>query len=144
MGIYGGSESSAGRDTWQRTLLSAKSLNNGNSYAEYGMDDVKNTVTKAAVISATLVLSTALFSAAAFAQLPVDFSQTRITTTELRDDIYMLQGEGGNIVVAVAEDGLLVVDSQFAPLYGRIKTAIGAISPLPVRYLVNTHHHGRV
>jgi glyoxylase-like metal-dependent hydrolase (beta-lactamase superfamily II) len=106
------------------------------------VDKVKNTATKAAVMSSTLVLSTAIFSPTASAQLPVDFSQTIVTTTELRDDIYMLQGEGGNIVVAVARDGLVVVDSQFAPLYDRIKTAIGEISSLPVRYLVNTHHHG--
>jgi len=78
----------------------------------------------------------------AAAQLPTDFSQTVITTTDLRGGTYMLQGEGGNIVVAVGSDSILVVDSQFAPLYERIKAAISEISPLPVRYLVNTHHHG--
>jgi len=76
------------------------------------------------------------------AQQAIDFSQTVITTTPIRDDIYMLQGEGGNIVVAVAEDELVVIDSQFAPLYERIKMAISEISDQPVRYLINTHHHG--
>jgi cyclase len=83
-----------------------------------------------------------MLGAQAQAQQAINFSQTRITTTPLRDDIYMLQGEGGNIVVAVAEDGLIVIDSQFAPLYERIRTAISEISGQPVRYLVNTHHHG--
>jgi glyoxylase-like metal-dependent hydrolase (beta-lactamase superfamily II) len=88
------------------------------------------------------IFAALFFSSSAQAQLPVDFSQTEITTTALRDDVYMLQGEGGNIVVAVAADGLLVIDSQFAPLYDRIRTAISDISDRPVRYLVNTHHHG--
>jgi len=91
---------------------------------------------------AAMVCFSFLIGSAAQAQLPTDFSETVITTTPLRDDIYMLQGEGGNIVVAVADDGILVIDSQFEPLYGRIKAAIGEISSLPVRYLVNTHHHG--
>jgi glyoxylase-like metal-dependent hydrolase (beta-lactamase superfamily II) len=82
------------------------------------------------------------FSTTTYAQLPVDFSQTVITTTPVRDNIYMLQGEGGNIVVAVSKDCLVVVDSQFAPLYDRIKAAIGTVSDLPVCYLLNTHHHG--
>ncbi len=92
--------------------------------------------------SATSICFVLILSTTAQAQLPIDFSQTVITTTELRGDIYMLQGEGGNIVVAATEDGLIVIDSQFAPLYERIKTAIGAISDHTVRYLVNTHHHG--
>ncbi|MEY4879995.1 MAG: hypothetical protein RJB62_1464 [Pseudomonadota bacterium] len=83
-----------------------------------------------------------LFAGGASAQLPTDFSQTVITTTPLRGNTYMLMGEGGNITVAVGSDSILVVDSQFAPLYERIKAAITAISDLPVRYLVNTHHHG--
>ena len=48
----------------------------------------------------------------------------------------------GDVVVAVGGDGIIMVDSQFAALSDKIKAAIRAISPLPVRYLVNTHFHG--
>src|SRR5688500_5212199 len=54
----------------------------------------------------------------------------------------MLEGQGGNITIAVGSDGILMIDGQFAPLSDKIKAAIKAISPLPIRYLVNTHYHG--
>jgi len=70
-----------------------------------------------------------------------DFDKVTIKTIDLGNRTYMLEGEGGNITVAVADDGIIVVDSQFAPLYGKIKAAIAKISPLPVRYLIITHFH---
>jgi len=72
---------------------------------------------------------------------PVDYSKVEIKTTDLGDNVYMLEGEGGNITVAVAQNGIIMVDSQFAPLHDKIKTAIAAISNLPVKYLINTHYH---
>ncbi len=54
----------------------------------------------------------------------------------------MLAGQGGNITVAVGSDGIIMVDGQFAPLSGKIKAAIKTVSPLPIKFLINTHHHG--
>ena len=54
----------------------------------------------------------------------------------------MLEGQGGNITVAVGTDGIIMVDSEFAPLHDKIKAAIAKISPLPIKYLINTHFHG--
>jgi glyoxylase-like metal-dependent hydrolase (beta-lactamase superfamily II) len=54
----------------------------------------------------------------------------------------MLEGRGGNITVAVGSDGIIMVDGQFAQLSDKIKAAIKAISPLPIKYLINTHYHG--
>jgi cyclase len=71
-----------------------------------------------------------------------DFSKTVIKPTDLGNNTYMLEGEGGNITVAVGSDGVLMVDSEFAPLHDRIKAAITKISSLPIKYLVNTHFHG--
>jgi glyoxylase-like metal-dependent hydrolase (beta-lactamase superfamily II) len=53
----------------------------------------------------------------------------------------MLVGQGGNITVAVGTDGIIMVDSQFAPLHDKIKAAIANISPLPIKYLISTHYH---
>ena len=55
----------------------------------------------------------------------------------------MLEGQGGNITVAVGNDGIIMVDGQFAPLSDKIKAAIKAIAPLPVKYLINTHYPWR-
>jgi len=64
-----------------------------------------------------------------------------IKTHDLGNRIYVLEGEGGNITVAVADDGIMVIDSQFAPLYQKIRAAIAALSDKPVRYLIITHFH---
>src|SRR3954449_10336624 len=94
----------------------------------------------------------AIVTTAAFAQptvqppMPVpplvDWSRVQIKTTDLGQNTYMLEGAGGNITIAVGSDGIIMVDGQFAPLSDKIKAAIKAISPLPVKYLVNTHFHG--
>ncbi len=73
---------------------------------------------------------------------PPDFSKVEIKTTDLGDNVYMLEGQGGNITVAVAKDGIIMVDGQYAPLHDKIKAAISAISNEPIKYLINTHYHG--
>ena len=93
-------------------------------------------------ISAALGLAAALFTGAALAQQPVDWDKIQIRTTDLGNKTYMLAGQGGNITVAVGSDAIIMIDSQFAPLHDKIKAAIAAISPLPIKYLVNTHFHG--
>ena len=70
-----------------------------------------------------------------------DFDKVVIKTTDLGNKTHMLEGEGGNITVAVANDGVIMVDSQFAPLHDKIKAAIAAISSQPIRYLLITHFH---
>src|SRR4029079_6866181 len=95
-------------------------------------------------------IAIALLAGAALAQQaqppaappPVDFSKVEIKTTDLGDNVYMLEGQGGNITVALAKDGISIVDGQYAPLHDKIKAAISTISNLPVKYLINTHHHG--
>lgn len=73
---------------------------------------------------------------------PVDYSKAEIKTVALGNNAWMLEGQGGNITVVVAKDGIILVDGQFAPLHDRIKAAVTAISSLPIKYLVNTHYHG--
>jgi cyclase len=72
----------------------------------------------------------------------VDFSRVEIKTTDLGNKTYMLEGMGGNITVALAETGVIMVDAQFAPLHDKIKAAIEALSKQPIKYLINTHLHG--
>lgn len=72
-----------------------------------------------------------------------DFSDVEIRTTQLTSRIYMLEGSGGNIGVSVGQDGILMIDDQFEPLAGRIKSAINAIGGGgELKYVLNTHWHG--
>src|SRR3954471_17605684 len=72
----------------------------------------------------------------------IDWDKIQIKTTDLGNSTYMLEGQGGNITVAVGSDGIIMVDSQFAPLSDKIKAAIKAMSPLPIKYIILTHFHG--
>jgi cyclase len=90
---------------------------------------------------AALTAATMLCAGQATAQQQVDWDKVEIKTTDLGNKTYMLEGQGGNITVAVGADGIIVVDTQFAQLYDKLKTAIKAISPLPVKYVINTHFH---
>jgi len=93
------------------------------------------------ITTAALAGAAMLFAGASNAQQGVDFSKIEIKTTDLGNKTYMLEGQGGNITVAVGTDGIIMVDSQFAPLHDKIKAAIAKISPLPIKYLINTHYH---
>ena len=84
-----------------------------------------------------------LLAAPAYAQGQPDFSKVEIKTTDLGHNTYMLEGQGGNMVVAVGDDGVIQVDGEFAPLHDKIKAAVAKVSGgKPVKYLVNTHFHG--
>lgn len=71
-----------------------------------------------------------------------NFNNVKITITPVTDNIYMLQGAGGNIGISTGKDGVFMIDDQFAPLSEKIIKAISAVSNEPVRFLVNTHFHG--
>lgn len=70
------------------------------------------------------------------------FDKVNIKTTQLSDHIYMLEGSGGNIGVSVGNDGVLIIDTQFAPLTPKIISAIKKLSDQPIKIVANTHHHG--
>ena len=71
-----------------------------------------------------------------------DYSKVQMVPTPLRGGITMLAGAGGNLGVSVGDDGVLVIDDQFAPLAPKIQAAIKTLSTKPIRFLVNTHFHG--
>ena len=71
-----------------------------------------------------------------------NFDTITIKTTKVAGSVYMLEGSGGNIGVLVGNDGVILIDDQFAPLSEKIKKAIAAISDKPISLSINTHFHG--
>jgi glyoxylase-like metal-dependent hydrolase (beta-lactamase superfamily II) len=88
-----------------------------------------------------LTAATAFAASAVKAQRP-DPSLARIKTTSLGQKTYLLEGQGGNILAAVGDDGIIMVDAELAPLHDKIKAAITENANLPIKYLVDTHFHG--
>ena len=78
------------------------------------------------------------FSSFAFQNM----EQVEIKTQQITQEVYLLQGAGGNIGILTGPDGVFMIDDQFAALSDKLIAAIAKISKQPVRFLVNTHHHG--
>jgi cyclase len=72
-----------------------------------------------------------------------DFRKVQIKVMKVAGNVYLLQGEGaGNIGASVGEDGIVIVDDQYAPLAEKIQAALKGITDKPVRFIINTHYHG--
>jgi glyoxylase-like metal-dependent hydrolase (beta-lactamase superfamily II) len=98
---------------------------------------------------AALAAATALVAGGALAQptpspaaAPPNFDAVQIKATQVGLQTWMLEGQGGNITVIVGGDGVIMVDTEFAPLHDKIKAAVAKITPQPIRYVVDTHLHG--
>ncbi|MEM8697049.1 MAG: MBL fold metallo-hydrolase [Pseudomonadota bacterium] len=70
-----------------------------------------------------------------------EMADVEIRAEQLAPGIAVLFGRGGNIGVSYGEDGTILIDDQFAPLTGRIQSAISDLGADPVRFLINTHWH---
>jgi len=88
-----------------------------------------------------LCLFVAFFVISASAQQQPDFSKVEIKVTKVAGTVYMLQGMGGNIGVCAGDDGILIVDDQYAPLAEKIRAALKGITDKPVKFVLNTHWH---
>jgi cyclase len=92
--------------------------------------------------SAIALISTATLALSSLAAPPQqDFSKVEIKVHKLSDSVYMLEGAGGNIGVSVGDDGIVLVDDQYAPLSEKIRAALKGISDKPLRFVINTHYH---
>src|SRR5215813_4751973 len=82
-----------------------------------------------------------LFRSLSFSQHD-DFSNVQIKVTKVAGNVYMLEGAGGNIGASVGDDGIVIVDDQYAPMADKIKAALKGVTDKPVRFVINTHYHG--
>jgi cyclase len=71
-----------------------------------------------------------------------DFSKVEIKVEHVAGKVYMLTGSGGNIGVSVGEDGILIVDDQYAPLADKIRAALKGLGEGKLKFVLNTHWHG--
>ena len=92
-------------------------------------------------LSAALVLL-AMPLAGAGAPADPDMPDVVITPVPVADGLWMLSGRGGNIGVSAGEDGVFLIDDQYAPLTPRIRAQLALLSDRPVRFVLNTHWHG--
>ena len=67
-----------------------------------------------------------------------DWDNIKITPIKVHDNLYMMTGEGGNLGVSIGEDGIFLIDDQYAPLTEKILAAIGTLSKDGIKFAFNT------
>jgi|SRR3974390_2543884 len=92
---------------------------------------------KLSVLAVTMLLACGLAAAQ-----DEDYSKVQIKVVKVAGNVYMLEGAGGNIGASVGDDGIVIVDDQYAPLADKIQAALKGITDKPVRFIINTHYHG--
>lgn len=88
-----------------------------------------------------IVLAVLLVMTSAQAQQRTPQFEMEIKTTKVMDNLYVLEGAGGNVAVFVWDDGVLLVDDKLAPASADVKAAVAAISRKPIRFVINSHWH---
>lgn len=91
-------------------------------------------------LSIAIALLLVLVGHSAWSQQP-DFSKVEMQTVKVADGIYMLIGQGGNIGVCIGDDGVFLIDNQFAQLTDKIIAAVRTLTDKPIKFLINTHWH---
>lgn len=89
----------------------------------------------------SLLVTLSLFWCALALTQDQDFSKVQVKVTKVAGNVYMLEGEGGNIGASVGDDGIVLVDDQYAPLADKIQAALRGITDKPIRLIINTHFH---
>ena len=85
----------------------------------------------------SVLLGLCLLASTAMAETPPS-----VTTTAIKDGLYLLQGRGGNVMASVGDDGVLLIDSDYANYAPAYQQALSALGDDKARFLINTHWHG--
>jgi len=93
-------------------------------------------------LATTCLLLSGISAAATVLAQDDRFANVTIETVPVTGNISMLIGSGGNIGVSTGEDGLLIIDDQYAPLAAKIRAALSPLNPDAPKFLLNTHFHG--
>ncbi len=72
----------------------------------------------------------------------VSIAQNALTIEPVKDGLYMIVGSGGNVGVRVTDEGVILIDDKFPQNFDEIESLVASVSDLPVRYVINSHHHG--
>src|SRR5579864_2658191 len=79
-----------------------------------------------------------LLSWVAYTQNP---APPQLTIEKVKDDLYDIVGDGGNVAAYVTNEGVILVDDKYEQDYDQIVAKVKSVTPQPIRYILSTHHH---
>ena len=94
------------------------------------------------IMAALIAASPLFYSTINTANAQDRFADVEVKATVIKGSVHMLTGAGGNIGVSAGEDGVLIIDDQFAPLAEKIAAQLGELGSDKPKYVINTHYHG--
>ena len=94
------------------------------------------------ILAAFIASSPLVYSTINPANAQDRFADVEVKATAIKGTVHMLTGAGGNIGVSAGEDGVLIIDDQFAPLAEKIAAQLGELGSDKPKYVINTHYHG--
>ena len=94
------------------------------------------------ILAALIATSPFALSSFSTANAQDRFADVEVKATAIKGSVHMLTGAGGNIGVSAGEDGVLIIDDQFAPLAEKIAAQLGELGSDKPKYVINTHYHG--
>ena len=94
------------------------------------------------ILAAFIAASPLVYSTINPANAQDRFADVEVKATAIKGSVHMLTGAGGNIGVSAGEDGVLIIDDQFAPLAEKIAAQLGELGSDKPKYVINTHYHG--
>ena len=69
-------------------------------------------------------------------------AQTPLGIKQVKNGLYIIAGTGGNVGVRVTSEGVILIDDKFPENFTEIQEQVQTVTRQPVRYVLNTHHHG--
>ncbi len=94
------------------------------------------------ILAAFIAASPLVYSTINPANAQDRFADVEVKATAIKGSVHMLTGAGGNIGVSAGEDGVLIIDDQFAPLAEKIAAQLGELGSDKPKYVITTHYHG--
>src|ERR1044072_1164322 len=92
-------------------------------------------------IGAASIVGALAAAGVSYAQQQQNFDNVQEHILPVQGNIYMMVGAGGNTTLSVGKDGVLIVDTQFAPMVPKMLAEIKRLPDKPIRYIINTHVH---
>jgi len=92
-------------------------------------------------ISACVLFLTLAFIAykqPAYTQNP---APAKLTLNKVKDDLYEIEGDGGNVAVYITDEGVILIDDKFDRDHQSIVEQVKSMTNQPIKYIINTHYH---
>src|SRR6202046_3618789 len=89
----------------------------------------------------TRILAALLFLTLAWIAFTQNPAAAKLTINKVKDDLYEIEGDGGNVAVYITDEGVILIDDKFDRDHQNIVDQVKSVTNQPIKYVINTHYH---